>query len=63
MVYPYRETPYASIFKDHVKFVLRCLGIKTNFAFHKNMMECYAKKPTANVINRIHKGPVSTIFI
>ena len=50
MVYPYRETPYASIFKDHVKFVLRCLGIKTNFAFHKNMMECYAKKPTDNAL-------------
>jgi len=44
LVYPYWSTPYASIFKDHINFVLRCIGIKTSFAFWRNMMECYAKK-------------------
>ena len=49
MVYPYVDTPYASVIKDHIKFILRCFGIKTRFAFHRNMMECYAKKTTEHV--------------
>jgi 2-polyprenyl-3-methyl-5-hydroxy-6-metoxy-1,4-benzoquinol methylase len=45
--FPYRETPYAKPLKDHLNFVLRCLGIRRSFAFRKNAMECYAQKPFA----------------
>ena len=42
--YPYRHTPYASPLRDHVRFVLRGLGVRKPFAFWRNMMECYAQK-------------------
>jgi SAM-dependent methyltransferase len=42
--YPYRETPYASPFRDHLRFALRFLGVRKPFAFWRNMMECYAQK-------------------
>ena len=41
--YPYRETPYASVIKDHVLFLLSYLGIRRNFAFWKSTMEIYAR--------------------
>lgn len=43
-VYPYLGTPYARPLSDHASFVLRLLGVKTRFAFWRNMMECYAQK-------------------
>lgn len=42
--YPYLGTPYASPFRDHVRFLLRFLGVRRPFAFWRNMMECYAQK-------------------
>ncbi len=42
--YPYRESPYAHPVRDHLRFVLRLLGIKRPFAFWRNMMECYARR-------------------
>jgi SAM-dependent methyltransferase len=42
--YPYLGTPYASPVRDHVSFGLRFLGRRKNFAFWRNMMECYARK-------------------
>jgi SAM-dependent methyltransferase len=42
--YPYVGTPYARIIRDHVRFLLRLFGIRTRFAFWRNMMECYAQK-------------------
>jgi SAM-dependent methyltransferase len=42
--YPYLGTPYASPLRDHVSFGLRLLGRRGNFAFWRNMMECYARK-------------------
>jgi hypothetical protein len=43
-VYPYLGTPYARPLSDHARFVLRLFGVKTRFAFWRNMMECYAQK-------------------
>ena len=42
--YPYWSSPYAKPLSDHVKFFLRILGFKQNFAFWGNMMEYYAQK-------------------
>jgi|SRR5581483_1712222 len=42
--YPYLGTPYARPVRDHVGFVLRLFGIKSRFAFWRNMMECYAQR-------------------
>lgn len=44
--YPYLGSPYSRPLRDHVSFILRLLGIKRRFAFWKNMMECYARKPS-----------------
>ena len=45
--YPYLGTPYAKPVRDMVNFCLKLLGIKKHvkFAFYKNIMEVYAKKP------------------
>ena len=43
--YPYLETPYARPFRDHGRFLLRCLGVPVKFAFWGNLMEVYAVKP------------------
>lgn len=45
--YPYLGTPYAHLPADLLRFVGRCLGIRSKFAFWGNMMECYARKPGA----------------
>jgi SAM-dependent methyltransferase len=42
--YPYLGTPYAQPVRDHLKLVLRLLGVRAKFAFWRNMMECYAQK-------------------
>jgi SAM-dependent methyltransferase len=42
--YPYRGTPYASPARDLAGFGLRVLGIKRQFAFWGNTMECYAQR-------------------
>jgi len=42
--YPYLGTPYARPLRDHVAFGLRLVGVRTRFAFWRNMMECYARK-------------------
>lgn len=42
--YPYLGTPYASPVRDHVRFVLRLVGVRRPFAFWRNMLECYAQK-------------------
>ncbi len=43
-VYPYLGTPYASLLRDHARFIARFAGVKRPFAFWRNMMECYARK-------------------
>lgn len=43
--YSYLDSPYASLILDHIKFVLKLLGLNTKFAFWNNMMEIYAQKP------------------
>lgn len=43
--YPYLKSPYARPVSDHLKFFLRFFGLKSQFAFWRNMMECYARKP------------------
>ena len=43
-VYPYASTPYASVIKDHLLFMLHLVGGKQKFAFWRNTMECYAVK-------------------
>lgn len=43
-VYPYLGSPYASPVRDHLKFLAKCLGFNTRFAFWRNMMEIYARK-------------------
>ena len=43
--YPYLETPYARPVRDHLGFLLRCLGVPVRFAFWGNLMEVYAVKP------------------
>ena len=42
--YPYLETPYARLVRDHLYFGLRCFGVRVDFAFWRNMMEVYAEK-------------------
>ena len=42
--YPYLGTPYASPVRDHLRFLLRLVGIRRPFAFWRNMMECYARR-------------------
>lgn len=42
--YPYKRSPYANPPKDYLRFALRFLGIKSKFAFPRNMMEVYAWK-------------------
>jgi SAM-dependent methyltransferase len=43
-VYPYCGTPYARPTRDALRFVLRLTGIRRDFAFPRNMMECYARR-------------------
>ncbi|HEU6453077.1 MAG TPA: class I SAM-dependent methyltransferase [Gemmatimonadaceae bacterium] len=43
--FPYRGTPYARPIRDAFSFVLRFLGVRRDFAFWGNMLECYARKP------------------
>lgn len=43
-VFPYLRTPYARPVRDHLFFLLRAFGIKRDFPFWKNMLECYARK-------------------
>ena len=45
VVYPYLETPYARPVRDHIDFALRLFGRRRPFAFWKNMMEVYCRKP------------------
>lgn len=42
--YPYLESPYSNPVRDHYLFLLRMFGVKSKFAFWRNMMECYARK-------------------
>lgn len=55
--YPYLETPYARPFRDHLCFVLRCLGVPVAFAFWRNIMEIYAVKPMAPPGEHTPMGP------
>lgn len=43
--YPYLETPYAQVFKDHLYYVLSFFGVRRKFAFWRSAMEIYARKP------------------
>jgi 2-polyprenyl-3-methyl-5-hydroxy-6-metoxy-1,4-benzoquinol methylase len=45
--FPYLNSPYSNPIKDHVKFILRCLGFNTKFPFWKSSMELIAQKPRA----------------
>ncbi len=55
--YPYLETPYARPVRDHLCFVLRCLGISLPFAFWRNIMEVYAFKPGSLAAQSSERGP------
>ena len=44
--YPYLESPYRRLVKDHFKFILRFLGYKSKFAFWGNMMEIFCRRRT-----------------
>ncbi|MFA6039778.1 MAG: class I SAM-dependent methyltransferase [Candidatus Peribacteraceae bacterium] len=46
--YPYRGTPYARPALDLASFLLKLLGIGgkgVHFAFYRNSLECFARKP------------------
>ena len=45
VVFPYFNTPYAQPMRDVVLFCARFFGVKRKFAFFRNMMEIYARKP------------------
>lgn len=47
--FPYLDTPYARPVRDHLKFLLRCFGVRVKFAFWRNSMEIYAVKPETTV--------------
>lgn len=60
--YPYLETPYARPLRDHLFFLLRCLGVRVTFPFWRNIMEIYAVKPrgeTEAALDRIRRGTAS----
>jgi len=42
--YPYLGTPYSRPVRDHLLFLMRVFGVRSRFAFWRNMMECYAQK-------------------
>jgi SAM-dependent methyltransferase len=42
--YPYLATPYSRPVRDHLLFLMRVVGVRSRFAFWRNMMECYAQK-------------------
>ena len=42
--YPYIDSPYANLVRDHINFLLRFFGGRKKFPFWGNMMECYARK-------------------
>lgn len=42
--FPYFSSPYSSIIRDHLCFILRLFGIKRMFPFHKSMMDLAFKK-------------------
>jgi len=42
--YPYLESPYSNVFRDHLKFIMKCMGFNYSFPFWKSMMEVYARK-------------------
>ena len=44
--FPYWGTPYARPVRDASSFVRRLLGVRCDFAFWGNMLECYARKPS-----------------
>ena len=50
--YPYRGTPYARPLRDALSFALRLFGVRRDFAFWGNMLECYARKPPRPLIER-----------
>lgn len=43
--YPYLSSPYSHPIRDHLKFLLKMMGINVHFPFWKNVMEIYARKP------------------
>jgi len=43
--FPYVTSPYASLAKDHFKFLLKLLGFKTKFPFWRSSMELIFQKP------------------
>lgn len=43
--HPYLESPYASPWRDHWNFVLKCLGRDVRFPFWRNMMDVVVRKP------------------
>jgi len=42
--YPYLNTPYANLVRDHFYFIASFLGIKKKFPFWRSSMEVYAQK-------------------
>ncbi len=46
--YPYLQSPYASLWRDHLNFLLRLCGKDVKFPFWRNMMEMVFVKPNTN---------------
>ena len=46
--YPYIGSPYASYLKDHLRFLLKCLGFAVKFPFWRNMMDLIVQKPLSS---------------
>jgi SAM-dependent methyltransferase len=42
--YPYLNSPYRNLLKDHLKFILKLFGFKYSFPFYRNMMDIIFQK-------------------
>jgi len=44
--YPYLKSPYSSLIKDHLKFIIKLFGANVAFPFWRNSMDMIFEKPT-----------------
>ena len=42
--YPYLKSPYSNPIMDHIKFLLKMIGVNTKFPFWKNSMDLIFEK-------------------
>jgi SAM-dependent methyltransferase len=43
--YPYLQSPYSNVFKDHFNFILKLFGVNVKFPFWGNMVNLIVEKP------------------